>query len=275
MRLQRCRRCCCSLRLRRRRQQRRRAGGGQRGVGGCSNACHPSCVSHLPPPSPPPTPSTVCTLADLNYDIYHATIDGCEDGSAAQEFYVRPRSGAAAGFDRDQAELLRAMLESSIQVCVGGLEGTGQEIGAVWMVGGGSRGGGRDGRWWAPTRSKEGRAQSPCAVPPAAHASSACLQRRFPKGLKVHVHSLDRFGCLAALTRVMNQVCVWGALGCVGVSLCCVGGARGCAATGAGRRCNLLYAGILRIHWRAACCWLRLHLSLTPTCTLCLTTHRL
>jgi hypothetical protein len=32
------------------------------------------------------------------------------------------------------------------------------------------------------------------------------IQRRFPKGLKVHVHSLDRFGCLAALTRVLQQV---------------------------------------------------------------------
>lgn len=32
------------------------------------------------------------------------------------------------------------------------------------------------------------------------------MQRRFPKGLKVHVHSLDRFGCLAALARVLHQV---------------------------------------------------------------------
>ncbi|KAL4438995.1 hypothetical protein ABPG77_006932 [Micractinium sp. CCAP 211/92] len=87
---------------------------------------------------------TVCTLADLSYDIYHATIDvNEEDGSAQQEFYVRPRSGDS-GFHRPQAEMLRAMLESSIQ-------------------------------------------------------------RRFPKGLKVHVHSLDRFGCLAALTRVLHQ----------------------------------------------------------------------
>lgn len=87
---------------------------------------------------------TVCTLADLSYDIYHATIDICEqEGTAQQEFYIRPRTGDS-GFDRPQAELLRAMLESSIQ-------------------------------------------------------------RRFPKGLKVHVHSLDRFGCLAALTRVLHQ----------------------------------------------------------------------
>lgn len=87
---------------------------------------------------------TVCTLADLSYDIYHATIDvNEEEGSAQQEFYVRPRTGDS-GFDRPQAEMLRAMLESSIQ-------------------------------------------------------------RRFPKGLKVHVHSLDRFGCLAALTRVLHQ----------------------------------------------------------------------
>jgi hypothetical protein len=32
----------------------------------------------------------VCTLADLHYDIYHATIDSSEeDGTAVQEFYVR------------------------------------------------------------------------------------------------------------------------------------------------------------------------------------------
>ncbi|PRW60951.1 uridylyltransferase [Chlorella sorokiniana] len=87
---------------------------------------------------------TVCTLADLSYDIYHATIDSSpQDGTAQQEYYVRPRTGDSR-FDRDQAELLRAMLESSIQ-------------------------------------------------------------RRFPKGLKVHVHSLDRFGCLAALARVLHQ----------------------------------------------------------------------
>ena len=31
------------------------------------------------------------------------------------------------------------------------------------------------------------------------------IQRRFPRGLKVHVHSVDRFGCLAALTRVLKE----------------------------------------------------------------------
>ncbi len=32
----------------------------------------------------------------------------------------------------------------------------------------------------------------------------ASVQRRHPKGLKVHVHSVDRFGCLASLTRVLK-----------------------------------------------------------------------
>ena len=31
------------------------------------------------------------------------------------------------------------------------------------------------------------------------------IQRRFPRGLKVHVHSVDRFGCLAQLTRVLKN----------------------------------------------------------------------
>ncbi len=32
----------------------------------------------------------VCTLADLSYDIYHATIDSSpQEGTAQQEYYVR------------------------------------------------------------------------------------------------------------------------------------------------------------------------------------------
>lgn len=42
--------------------------------------------------------------------------------------------------------------------------------------------------------------------PLSGHPLTLLLQRRFPKGLKVHVHSLDRFGCLAALARVLHQV---------------------------------------------------------------------
>jgi predicted amino acid-binding ACT domain protein len=86
---------------------------------------------------------TVCTLADLDYDIYHATIDSTADGMAQQEYYLRPRSGDGE-FSERRAALLKAMLAQSIE-------------------------------------------------------------RRFPKGLKVHVRSLDRFGCLAALTRQLEQ----------------------------------------------------------------------
>ena len=35
---------------------------------------------------------TVCTLADLNYDVFHATIDSI-NGRAIQEYYVRSRLG--------------------------------------------------------------------------------------------------------------------------------------------------------------------------------------
>ncbi len=34
---------------------------------------------------------TVCTLCDMRYDIYHATIDGEATGWANQLFYIRPR----------------------------------------------------------------------------------------------------------------------------------------------------------------------------------------
>ena len=37
---------------------------------------------------------TVCTLADLNYDVFHATIDSA-DGRAVQEYYIKSRQGSA------------------------------------------------------------------------------------------------------------------------------------------------------------------------------------
>ena len=86
---------------------------------------------------------TVCTLADMDFDIYHATIDSSAGGYAHQEYFIRPRSGEG-DFNKYSADLLKAMLESSIQ-------------------------------------------------------------RRFPKGLKVHVRSLDRFGCLASLAKQLYQ----------------------------------------------------------------------
>lgn len=85
---------------------------------------------------------TVCTLADMDYDVFHATIDSNE-GVASQEYYIRPRLGKPE-LDEVKAAKLAAMMESSIQ-------------------------------------------------------------RRFPRGLKVHVHSVDKFGCLAALTKVLKQ----------------------------------------------------------------------
>lgn len=86
---------------------------------------------------------TVCTLADMDFDIYHATVDCNAEGYAHQEYFIRPRTGEG-GFNEDSAKLLKAMLESSIQ-------------------------------------------------------------RRFPKGLKVHVRSLDRFGCLASLAKQLHR----------------------------------------------------------------------
>ncbi|CAL8463116.1 g2650 [Coccomyxa elongata] len=85
---------------------------------------------------------TVCTLADMDYDVYHGTINANPDGSAMQEFYAKPRWGRP--WDPRAAKKLAAMLEASIQ-------------------------------------------------------------RRFPKGLKLHVHSVDRFGSLATLTGVLRD----------------------------------------------------------------------
>jgi glycine cleavage system regulatory protein len=85
---------------------------------------------------------SVCTLADMDFDIYHATIDSDSEGWAHQEFFIRPRSGDG-DFAPQAAALLQAMLKSSIE-------------------------------------------------------------RRFPKGIKVHVRSMDRFGCLASLARQLQ-----------------------------------------------------------------------
>jgi hypothetical protein len=56
---------------------------------------------------------TVCTLADMRLDTYHATIDS-EGGIGSQLFYCRPRFGATE-FDRSRAESLTAMLTSAVQ----------------------------------------------------------------------------------------------------------------------------------------------------------------
>ncbi|MEW5309221.1 MAG: hypothetical protein WDW38_001124 [Sanguina aurantia] len=56
---------------------------------------------------------TVCTLADMHYDIFHATIDS-EGESASQLFYVRPRYGECV-WDPSKANKLKYMLESSVQ----------------------------------------------------------------------------------------------------------------------------------------------------------------
>lgn len=44
---------------------------------------------------------TVCTLADLDYDVYHATIDS-NDGVAQQEYYVKPRLGRTGEANLDR-----------------------------------------------------------------------------------------------------------------------------------------------------------------------------
>lgn len=56
---------------------------------------------------------TVCTLADLQYDVYHAAIDS-KDGQAFQEYYVRPSNGNSA-WDQCRADRMKAMLEVAVE----------------------------------------------------------------------------------------------------------------------------------------------------------------
>ena len=55
----------------------------------------------------------MCTLADMDYDVYHATINSEADGSATQEYYVKPRWGHP--WDEARAGKLAAMLRAAIQ----------------------------------------------------------------------------------------------------------------------------------------------------------------
>lgn len=56
---------------------------------------------------------TLCTLADLDYDVYHATASSNE-GLAFQDFYIRPRFGDVK-FQQKKADHLTYMLEASIR----------------------------------------------------------------------------------------------------------------------------------------------------------------
>ncbi|GFR50883.1 hypothetical protein Agub_g13173 [Astrephomene gubernaculifera] len=65
---------------------------------------------------------TVCTLADLNYDVYHGAVDceverdkaGVRTSIAVQTFYMRPRYGDSF-WDPKKAAKLKYMLETAIQ----------------------------------------------------------------------------------------------------------------------------------------------------------------
>jgi len=78
----------------------------------------PTCT-HAPHPAPTPPDrnkllfDSVCTLSDLNYDVYHAAVD-CEGESCVQLYYIRPRFGDFY-WDAVKATKLRVMLESAIQ----------------------------------------------------------------------------------------------------------------------------------------------------------------
>lgn len=88
---------------------------------------------------------TVCTLADLKYDVYHGAIDS-EGEMATQVYYIRPRFGDFY-WEEQKAAKLKYLLE-------------------------------------------------------------AAIQRRFPKGLKVHVQSVDHH-CLSSLTTAWKEAGLW------------------------------------------------------------------
>jgi len=57
---------------------------------------------------------TLCTLADKDYEVYHATIiTRREEKKALQDFYIRPRFGEGK-FDKQKANVLKDLLISAI-----------------------------------------------------------------------------------------------------------------------------------------------------------------
>lgn len=58
----------------------------------------------------------VCTFVDLDFDVFHATLDAEETGDVVKttiEFYVRPRLGGPE-YDEAKGRLLGEMLRASI-----------------------------------------------------------------------------------------------------------------------------------------------------------------
>lgn len=90
---------------------------------------------------------TLCTLADLDYEVYHATVvSNRQEETAFQDFYIRPRFGEI-GFNTQKAKKLRHLLKSSIL-------------------------------------------------------------RRAPRGLKVHILTMDQSGLLCRISNVFKTGCL-------------------------------------------------------------------
>lgn len=86
---------------------------------------------------------TLCTLVDMDYDVYHASVTNLDDNIAFQDLLIRPRFGDSK-FDEKKAAKVEFMLRASIN-------------------------------------------------------------RRFPRGLKVHVWTMDQIGLLGKLTTIFRQ----------------------------------------------------------------------
>ena len=133
---------------------------------------------------------TLCTLADLDYDVYHASIDSTDkvkEGAAA--------AAAGSGSSLSSHPPSASANGASAQCHPGGGGGGGSSSSRPCGLASQEyyirpRDGNAD--WDA------GRAEQLVAM------LEASIQRRFPRGLKVHVRSADRFGCLAALAGVLR-----------------------------------------------------------------------
>ena len=133
---------------------------------------------------------TLCTLADLDYDVYHASIDSTDkvkEGAAA----AAAGSGSSLSSHPPSASANGASAQCHPGDGGGGGSSSSRPCGLAsqeYYIR--PRDGNAD--WDA------GRAEQLVAM------LEASIQRRFPRGLKVHVRSADRFGCLAALAGVLR-----------------------------------------------------------------------
>jgi glycine cleavage system regulatory protein len=177
---------------------------------------------------------TLCTLSDLEYDVFHATV-GASPLPAPSLTSMASLGGSASSLDGgwgtadggpSAAAAPAACRPASAgrRPSAGGIAHQEYYIKPRWAAAGGGggdgsappgSGGGGPPCFSAPLPVVPAPLAAPAVGPPPAYwdpargaqlaaALEASILRRVPRGLKLHVRSHDRFGCLANLAAVLR-----------------------------------------------------------------------